>query len=101
MWLSLQHKLLNLKETKKASYATHLEQYERLDAELYDRAKDNVPTERQRPGFVSYVELQKVRKKLAFGSKEMRLFSFYGGCVPPLRHDLHACANLGKYVCNC
>ena len=36
---------------------------------MRDRAKDNVPTERQRAGFVSYVELQKVRKKLTFGSK--------------------------------
>ena len=85
-------KLLNLKATKKASYAMCLEQYERLDAQLRDRAKDNVPTERQRAGFVSYVELQMVRKKLAFGSKERLLLSFYGGCIPPLRNDLHACA---------
>jgi len=86
------YKLLNLKATKKASYAVYLEQYERLDEELRDRAKDNVPTERQRAGFVSYVELQKVRKKLTFGSKERLLLSFYGGCIPPLRNDLHACA---------
>ena len=85
-------KLLNLKATKKASYAMYLEQYERLDAQLRDRAKDNVPTERQRAGFVSYVELQMVRKKLAFGSKERLLLSFYGGCIPPLRNDLHAYA---------
>ena len=85
-------KLLNLKATKKASYAVYLEQYEKLDAQLRDRAKDNVPTERQRAGFVSYVELQVVRKKLAFGSKERLLLSFYGGCIPPLRNDLHACA---------
>ena len=85
-------KLLNLKATKKASYAMYLEQYERLDAHLRDRAKDNVPTERQRAGFVSYVELQMVRKKLAIGSKERLLLSFYGGCIPPLRNDLHACA---------
>ena len=32
-------KLLNLKATKKASYAMYLEQYERLDAHLRDRAK--------------------------------------------------------------
>jgi hypothetical protein len=41
-----------------------------------------------------YVELQKVRRKLALGpsgSKEMLLSSFYGGCIPPLRH-MHACA---------
>jgi len=86
------YKLLNLKATKQASYAMYLEQYERLDAELRDRAKDNVPTERQRAGFVSYVELQKVRKKLTVGSKERLLLSFYGGCIPPLRNDLHACA---------
>ena len=63
------YKLLNLKATDQASYAVYIEQYERLDAQLRDRAKDNVPTERQRAGFVSYVELQKVRKKLTFGSK--------------------------------
>ena len=40
------YKLLNLKATKKARYAVYLEQYERLDAHLRDRAKDNVPTER-------------------------------------------------------
>ena len=44
------YKLLNLKATKQASYAMYLEQYERLDAHLRDRAKDNVPTERQRAG---------------------------------------------------
>ncbi len=86
------YKLLDLKTREKASYAMNLEQYERLDADLKDRAKDNVPTKRQRAGFVSYVELQRVRKKLEFGSKERLLLSFYGGCIPPLRNDLHACA---------
>ncbi len=84
------YKLLNLKATKQASYAMYLEQYERLDAQLRDRAKDNVPTERQRAGFVSYLELQKIRIKLPFGSKERLLLSFYDGT--PLRNDLHACA---------
>ncbi|DBA67954.1 TPA: hypothetical protein ACH3X2_013994 [Trebouxia sp. C0005] len=86
------YKLLNLKATKQSSYAMYLDQYERLDAQLRDRAKDYVPTERQRAGFVSYVELQQVRKKLTLGSKERLLLSFYGGCIPPLRNDLHACA---------
>lgn len=36
----------------------YLEQYERLDAELRDRAKDNVPTARQRASIVSYNDLQ-------------------------------------------
>ena len=72
------YKLLSLKATKQASYAMYLEHYEKLDAQLRDKAKDNVPTERQRAGFVSYVELQKVREKLAFGSKEGLLLSFYG-----------------------
>ena len=84
------YKLLNLKATKQASYAMYLEQYERLDAQLRDRAKDNVPTGRQRAGFVSYLKLQKIRIKLPFGSKERLLLSFYGGT--PLRNDLHACA---------
>ena len=86
------YKLLNLKATKKASYAVYLEQYEKLDAQLRDRAKGTVPTDRQRAGFVSYVELQKVRKKLTFGSKWRLLLSFTGGCIPPLRNYLHACA---------
>ena len=86
------YKLLNLKATEKASYELYLEQYEKLDEELRDRAKDNVPTERQRAGFVSYTDLQKVRRKLEVGSKERLLLSFYGGCIPPLRNDLHACA---------
>ena len=85
-------KLLSLKATKKARYAMYLEQYEKLNARLTDRAKDKVPTERQRAGFVSCVELQMVRKKLAFGRKERLLLAFYGGCIPPLRSDLHACA---------
>ena len=41
---------------------------------------------------MSYVELQNIVKKLTFGSKERLLLSFYGGCIPPLRNDLHACA---------
>ena len=41
---------------------------------------------------MSYAELQKVRKKLTFGSKERLLLSFYDGCIPRLRNDLHACA---------
>jgi len=86
------YKLLDLKATKKASYAVYLEQYEKLNAQLRDGAKDNVSTKRQRAGFVSYVEFQKVRKKLTFGSKERLLLSFYGGCIPPLRNDLYACA---------
>ena len=86
------YKLLNLKKSQHAIYAMYLEQNERLDAQLRDRAKDNVPTERQRAGFVSYLELQKVRNQLAFGSKDRLLLSFYGGCIPPLRNDLHACA---------
>lgn len=74
------YKQLNLKATQQASYAMYLEQYERLDAQLRDRAKDNVPTERQRAGFVSYVELQQVRKKLTFGSKERLLQGWRRGC---------------------
>ncbi len=86
------YKLLDLKTTEKSSYGLYLEHYERLDKVLRDRAKDNVPTKRQRAGFVSYTDLQKVRKKLEVGSKERLLLSFYGGCIPPLRNDLHACA---------
>jgi len=31
-----------------------------------------------------------VRKRLPVGSKERLLLSFYGGCIPPVRNDLHA-----------
>ena len=31
-------------------------------------------------------------RSLPFGGKERLLLSFYGGCIPPLRNDLHACA---------
>ena len=63
------HKLLDLKRKEQTSYDLFLEQYDKLDAVLRDRAKDNVPTDRQRAGFVSYVELQQVRR-LPVGSKE-------------------------------
>lgn len=86
------YKLLDLKRKEQSSYDLFLEQYDKLDAVLRDRAKDNVPTDRQRAGFVSYEELQKVRKRLPVGSKERLLLSFYGGLIPPLRNDLHACA---------
>jgi len=33
-----------------------------------------------------------VRQKLAVGSKERLLLSFYGGCILPLRNCMHACA---------
>ena len=83
---------MDVVRSMQGSYAVYLEHYERLVAHLRDRAEDNVPTEKQKAGFVSYVELQKVRKKLTFGSKGRLLLSFYGGCIPPLRNDLHACA---------
>ncbi len=69
----------------------YLEQCERPDEEMRDGANDNVPTERHKAGFVSCVELQKVRQKLALGSKERLLSSFYSGCIPPLRNHMHAC----------
>ena len=84
-------KLLNLKAMKKASYAMYLEQYDRLDAQLRDRAKDNVPTERQRAGFVSHIELQMVRKKLAVGSKERLLLSIERMCFQRFCNHIHAC----------
>ena len=60
----------------------------KLDAQLRDRAKGNIPTERQRAGFVSYVELQNVRRRLTVGSKERLLLSFYG-----LRNNLSSLCN--------
>ena len=93
------YKILNLKLKEKGSYEMYLKEYEKLDGVLRDRAKDNVPTYRQRAGFVSYPELQRVRKRLPVGSKERLLLSCYGGCIPPLRNDLHACA-IRKLECD-
>ena len=93
------YKILDLKFKEKGSYEMYLKEYEKLDGLLRDRAKDNVPTDRQRAGFVSYPELQRVRKRLPVGSKERLLLSCYGGCIPPLRNDLHACA-IRKLECD-
>ena len=64
------YKLLNLKATKQASYALYLEQYERLDAQLRDRAKDNLPTERQRAGFVSLCGASKGQKEASLWQRK-------------------------------
>lgn len=56
---------------------------------LRDRSKTNLPSKRQAEGFITHVDLQLVRKKLPVGSKERLLLSFYGGCIPPVRNDLH------------
>ncbi len=93
------YKILNLKVKEMGSYEMYLKEYEKLDGVLRDRAKDNVPTDRQRAGFVSYPELQRVRKRLPVGSKKRLLLSCYGGCIPPLRNDLHACA-IRKLECD-
>ena len=41
------YKLLDMKRKEQNSYDLFLEQYDKLDAVLRDRAKDNVPTARQ------------------------------------------------------
>ena len=74
----------------------YLEQYDRLDAQLRDRAKDNVPTERRRAGFVSHVELQMVRKKLAVGSKERLLLSIERMCFQRFCNQIHVCLMVRK-----
>lgn len=72
------------------SYGIYLELFDRLDGILRDRSKTKLPTKRQAAGFVTYGQLQQVRKRLPVGSKERLLLSFYGGCIPPVRNDLHA-----------
>ena len=84
------YRLLNLKTKAQASYNLYLELFDKLKAVLRERSKTNLPTRRQAAGFVSHEELQQVRKRLPLGSKERLLLSFYGGCIPPVRNDLHA-----------
>lgn len=88
------YKLLNLKASKKASYVMYLEQYEKLDEQLRNRAKDlNDLNERQRAGFVSYVELQMSRKKLPLAAKR--------GCYSPSMVDAYSLSGIvSRPVCN-
>ncbi len=58
----------------------------------------NLPSKRQAAGFVTHEQLQQVRKRLVIGSKERLLLSFYGGCIPPVRNDLH-CAFIHMLKC--
>jgi hypothetical protein len=83
------YKLLSIKIKAKTSYDSYLALFDRLDAALRDRSKTNLPSKRQAAGFITHDELQLVRKKLPVGSKERLLLSFYGGCIPPVRNDLH------------
>ena len=71
----------------------------KLDAQLRDRAKDNVPAERQRAGFVSYVELQKVKGGLLLAAKRgcccpcmVAAFLLSGIIFKPVQYNLQACA---------
>ena len=80
------YRLLNFKANSKASYDLYLELFDRLDGILRERS---LPSKCQAAGFVTHEQLQKVRKRLLIGSKERLLLSFYGGCIPPVRNDLH------------
>ena len=92
------YRLLNIKIKAKVSYDSYLAYFDKLDAILRDRSKSNLPSKRQADGFITHVELQLVRKKLPVGSKERLLLSFYGGCIPPVRNDLH-CAFIHMLHC--
>ena len=84
------YKLMNLKAKSQASYDSYLELFDKLDSILKERSKSNLPSQRQAAGFVSHAELHQLRRKLPIGSKERLLLSFYGGCIPPVRNDLHS-----------
>ncbi len=92
------YRLLNLKAKSKASYDLYLELFDRLDGILGECSKTNLPSKRQAAGFVTHEQLQQVRKRLLIGSKERLLLSFYGGCIPPVRNDLH-CAFIHMLKC--
>jgi len=84
------YRLLNIKVKAKSSYDSYLAYFDKLDAVLRDRSKTNLPSKRQAAGFITHTELQLVREKLPVGSKKRLLLSFYGGCIPPVRNDLHS-----------
>ncbi len=84
------YRLLDLKTKAQVSYDLYLKLFDKLKAILRERSKTNLPSQRQAAGFVTHEELQQVRKRLPVGSKERLLLSFYGGCIPPVRNDLHA-----------
>ncbi len=84
------YKLMNLKAKSQASYDRYLELFDKLDGTLKERSKSNLPSQRQAAGFVSHAELQQLRRKLPVGSKKRLLLSFYGGCIPPVRNNLHS-----------
>jgi len=84
------YRLLGIKIKAKPSYDSYLAYFDKLDVILRDRSKTNLPSKRQATGFITHAELQLVRKKLPVGSKERLLLSFYGGCTPPVRNDLHS-----------
>ncbi len=84
------YRLMNIKVKAKTSYDLYLALFDKLDAILKDRSKTNIPSKRQAAGFITHAELQLVKKKLPIGSKERLLLSFYGGCIPPVRNDLHS-----------
>jgi len=92
------YRLMNIKAKAKTSYDAYLIYFDKLDAILRDRSKTNIPSKRQAAGFITHEELQLVRKKLPVGSMKRLLLSFYGGCVPPVRNDLH-CAFVHMLKC--
>ena len=92
------YRLLVIKIKAKTSYDSYLAYFDKLDTMFRDRSKTNLPSKRQAEGFITHAELQLVRKKLLVGSKERLLLSFYGGCIPPVRNDLHA-ASIHKLKC--
>ncbi len=47
---------------------------------------------------MTHAELQQVRRRLPIGSKERLLLSFHGGCIPPVRNDLHS-AFIHRLMC--
>ncbi len=84
------YRLLGIKVTAKTSYNLYLAYFDKLDAIIRDRSKTKLPSKRQAAGFITHAELQAVCQKLPVGSKERLLLSFYGGCIPPVRNDLHS-----------
>ncbi|DBA77166.1 TPA: hypothetical protein ACH3X1_009740 [Trebouxia sp. C0004] len=84
------YRLLDLKTKARSSYALYLDYFDEMDAILRERSKTNLPSKRQAEGFVTHAELQQVRRGLPAGSNERLLLNFYGGCIPPVRNDLHS-----------
>ena len=75
-----------LKDKYKTAHDEWYEEYNKITKEIEEQYKSNLPSERQKDGFVSLKEIIEKRDALPVGSKERLLLSMYT-YIPPLRND--------------